>query len=124
MGNSLYVIKKLLYDKKYIDREEFQSYCSKYSSGGIIPTNISVGQLISENDTMIKSLLNILLEKDILSNKDHSNMKTNNSGPIEVDRIKVLENRQRIDALFDYLKSQNLITHKDMINSFEKVSRL
>ena len=29
-----------------------------------------------------------------------------------------------IYALFDYLKSQNLITHKDMINSFEKVSRL
>jgi hypothetical protein len=124
MRNNLYVIEKLLDDKKYIDGEEFQSYCNKYSSGGIIPTNISVEQLISENDIMIESLLNILLEKDILSNKDHLNMKTKNNGSIEVDRVKVLENRQRIDALFEYLKSQNLITRKDMINSFEKLAKL
>ena len=121
MKYSIDIIERLLFDKKYIDREEFQSYCNKYSSGGIIPTNISIEQLISENDIMIESLLNVLSEKDILSVENRSSMKIKNDDTTEIHREGVLGERQRIDALFDYLKSKDIITHKDMKNSFKLV---
>ena len=121
MIDKLYIIEELLYDFNYIDREEFQAYCNKYSPGGIIPTNISIEQLISENDIMIESLLHVLSGKDILSVENRSSMKIKNDDTTEMHREGVLGERQRIDALFDYLKSKDIITHKDMKNSFEKI---
>ena len=123
IGNSLDIIVRLLYNYNCIDEQDFQDFCNNYSSGGIIPSNISIDRLINDNDIMIESLLYILSKKDILSNEDRSSMKIKNYNTTQIHREKVLGERQRIDALFDYLKSKNIITHKDMMNSFEKIAR-
>ena len=121
MKNSIDIIERLLFDKNCIDREEFQSYCNKHYSGGIIPTNISIEQLISENDIMIESLLHVLSKKDILSIEDNSTKKIKTDDAKETFRELVLDKRQKIDALFDYLKFKDIITHDEMKNSFKVI---
>ena len=106
-----------------IDKQDFQAYCKNYSLSGIIPSNISIESLNDENNIMLESLLFILEEKDILSPENRSIIKINNDNEIGLDRQIVLQDRQRIEALFDYLKSKNIITHEDIKNSFEKVVR-
>ena len=108
---------------KTLDKEDFQAYCKNYSLSGIIPSNISIESLNDENNIMLESLLFILEEKDILSPENRSIIKINNDNEIGLDRQIVLQDRQRIEALFDYLKSKNIITHEDIKNSFEKVVR-
>ena len=117
--NSFQTMKNL----EALDKEGFQAYCKNYSSSGIIPSNISIESLNDENNIMFESLLFILVEKDILSPENRSIIKINNDNKIGFDRQIVLQDRQRIEALFDYLKSKNIITHEDIKNSFEKVVR-
>ena len=106
---------------KTLDKEDFQAYCKNYSLSGIIPSNISIESLNDENNIMFESLLFILVEKDILSPENRSIIKINNDNEIGLDRQIVLQDRQRIEALFDYLKSKNIITHEDIKNSFKVV---
>jgi hypothetical protein len=106
---------------KTLDKEDFQAYCKNYSLSGIIPSNISIESLNDENNIMLESLLFILEEKDILSPENRSIIKINNDNEIGLDRQIVLQDRQRIEALFDYLKSKNIITHEDIKNSFKVV---
>ena len=115
--NSFQTMKNL----EALDKEDFQAYCKNYSSSGIIPSNISIESLNDENNIMFESLLFILVEKDILSPEDCSIIKINNDNEIGLDRQIVLQDRQRIEALFDYLKSKNIITHEDIKNSFKVV---
>ena len=104
-----------------LNKEDFQAYCKNYSLSGIIPSNISIESLNDENNIMLESLLFILEEKDILSPENRSIIKINNDNEIGLDRQIVLQDRQRIEALFDYLKSKNIITHEDIKNSFKVV---
>jgi hypothetical protein len=121
MKNSLYITERFLYNDRFIDEADFQAYCKNYSSSGIIPSNIGIEHLIDENNIIFESLLFILVEKDILSLENRSIIKIKNDNVIDIDREIVLQDRQRIEALFDYLKSKGIITHKDIKNSFKAV---
>ena len=98
IGKKIDTIEKLLFDEGYINRLELEEYSKAHPLGGIIPTNTSMSQLISENSILCDILVKLLLEKKLFTMEKYSNTvkNINKSSGSGIDRGKVLETKLKI----------------------------
>ena len=123
IGKKIETIEKLLFDKGYIKRLELEEYSKAHPLSGIIPTNTSMSQLISENSILCDILVKLLLEKKLFTMEKYSNTvkNINKSSGSEIDRGKVLETKLKIENLYGVLREKGYYSISEMKNAIKFV---